>query len=316
MSVDRLGLVIVSKPQRCSVSRLVTMKNLRIVALIALLMMATVGCSSSGEPPSTATPALATVSPTPTLSSDPTMPPTSTPLPTVAPPITATLPPAETASLPVDEPPLVDPTPAAGGPAPAETVSPPVDEPLPVDPTPAAEEPTPAETISEELTAQEYAYRVCAVEAGWRSSISTRLGDPEAALAVIAASETVETDPATDLLVANASYEASQAANAVLEEMREIAAPPVAAEFHEALTAFAATNAAVHAQRWQWDQQRAALPRETEEELALRLEFNERYIAAKEQGQFDIPQEVWDRASDLYTALPVEFREAFDECAE
>ena len=291
MSVDRLGLVIVSKPQRCSVSRLVTMKNLRIVALIALLMMATVGCSSSGEPPSTATPALATVSPTPTLSSDPTMPPTSTPLPTVAPPITATLPPAETASLPVDEPP-------------------------PVDPTPAAEEPTPAETISEELTAQEYAYRVCAVEAGWRSSISARLGDPEAVLAVIAASETVETDPATDLLVANASYEASQAANAVLEEMREIAAPPVAAEFHEALTAFAAANAAVHAQRWQWDQQRAALPRETEEELALRLEFNERYIAAKEQGQFDIPQEVWDRASDLYTALPVEFREAFDECAE
>ena len=50
---------------------------------------------------------------------------------------------------------------------------------------------------------------------------------------------------------------------------------------------------------------------ETEEELALRLEFNERYIAAKEQGQFDIPQEVWDRASDAYTSLPVEFREAF-----
>ena len=66
---------------------------------------------------------------------------------------------------------------------------------------------------------------MCAVEADWRSSISARLGDPEAILAVIAASETVETDPATDLLVANSSYEASQAANAVLEEMREIVAP-------------------------------------------------------------------------------------------
>ena len=249
------------------------MKDLCIVALIALLMLATVGCSSSGEPPSTATPALAPVvamaSPTPTSPSDPTMTPTSTPLPTVAPLIAATLPSAETVSPPVD------PTPAAEEPISAETVSPLVDEPPPVDPTPAAEEPTPAETVSEELTAQEYAYRVCAVEAGWRSSISARLGDPEAILAVIAASETVETDPATDLLVANASYEASQAANAVLEEMRKIVAPPAAAEFHEALTAFAAANAAVHAQRWQWDQQRAAMPRETEEELALRLEFNE-----------------------------------------
>lgn len=218
------------------------------------------------------------------------MSPTSTPIPTVPLPIATTLPLAE-------------------------TVSPPVDEPPPLDHTPAAEEPTSAKLVSEDLTAQEYAYRVCAVEAGWRSSISARLGDPEATLAVIAASETVETDPTTDLLVVNASYEALQAANAVLEEMREIVAPPAAAEFHEALTAFAAANATVHAQRWQWDQQRAAMPRETEEELALRLEFNERYIAAKDQGQFDIPQEVWDRASDAYTTLPVEFREAFDECA-
>ena len=49
-----------------------------------------------------------------------------------------------------------------------------------------------------EMTAREYAYRVCAVEAGWRSSIGARLGDPDAILAVIAAAETVETDPATD----------------------------------------------------------------------------------------------------------------------
>ena len=91
--------------------------------------------------------------------------------------------------------------------------------------------------------------------------------------------------------------------------------PTAAAEFHEALTAFAAANAAVHAKRWEWDRQRAELPRETEEELAQRLEFNERYLAAREQGQFDIPQEIRDRASQAYTGLPAEFREAFSQCA-
>ena len=46
-----------------------------------------------------------------------------------------------------------------------------------------------------EMTAREYAHRVCAVEAGWRSSVSGHGGDTETTLAAIAAAETVGHGP-------------------------------------------------------------------------------------------------------------------------